>query len=257
MKSLLVLLVLVPLVGMAKSPFDGTWKTRKDSIQMTGKPDVFSLGNGMYECRSCAPAYQIKADGTDQPVPGHSYVDHEAVSVQGPMSVAFTDKKAGKVMSTQTMTVSADGGHLTTKWTSYVGEKPISGSQTEKRVAPAAAGAHAISGSWMLDSVAEVSDAALTTVLQSTDNGMRMVWNGQTTDARFDGKEYPTMGDAGKTMVSLKKISDYQMEETDRRLGKVTDVTLWTAAKDGKTLSAVDTDPQHGTKTSWVADRMP
>jgi hypothetical protein len=78
-----------------------------------------------------------------------------------------------------------------------------------------------------------------------------------TTDAKFDGKEYPTVGDLGKTMVTLKKVSDTQIEETDRRNGKVFDVISYTVAADGKSISVVDEDPAHGTKTTYVLDRLP
>ena len=257
MKRLIALALLVPSIVIAKSPFDGVWKTRLDSIQVTGKPDVFEIGNGMYDCKSCAPPYKIKADGTDQPVPEHDYLDHESVKVLGPSSVEFTDKKAGKVMSKATLTVSADGSKLVGKFTSYVGEKPFEGGGTEKRVGPAAPGAHAISGSWQQDSVSSMSDVASTFTMQSTPNGLKTMWNGQSTDAKFDGKGYETVGDPGKTMVALKKISDNQIEETDRRRGKVTDITVWTVAADGKTITFVDTDPLHGTKTTSVADKQP
>ena len=102
-----------------------------------------------------------------------------------------------------------------------------------------------------------MTDSGLTETLQSTPNGLKMTTNGQTTDAKFDGKEYPTVGDPGKTMVTLKKISDTQIEETDRRGGKVFDIVLWTVAAGGKSINLVDTDPVHGTKTTIIFDKQP
>ena len=257
MKKLIALALLIPAIAVAKTPFDGTWKTKLDSMQFSGKPDVFELSGGMYDCKSCVPAYKIKADGTDQPVADNGYRDHIAVKVLSPLSIETTGKKAGKVMFTGTMTVSTDGSRLAGKFTSNVGEKPVSGTYTEKRVGPAAAGAHAISGSWQQDKLANMSDVARNVTLQSTPNGLKMIWNGQTTDAKFDGKEYPTVGDPGKTMVTLKKISDTQIEETDRREGKVFDVIVYSVAADGKTISVVDTDPVHETKTTYILEKSP
>lgn len=257
MKRLFALTLLIPAIAIASSPFDGTWKTRVESIQVSGKPDVFEISNGMYDCKSCVPPYKIKADGTDQPVPEHAYLDHEAVKILSPSSIEFTDKLAGKVTSTLTVTVSPDGSKHTGTFTNYVGEKPISGEYTEKRVGPGAAGAHAISGSWRQDSFSDMSAAATTITLQSTPNGLKIIWNGQTTDAKFDGKEYPAVGDPGKTMVTLKKISDTQIEETDRRMSKIFDVIVWTVAADGKTINVVDTDPAHETKTTYIVDKQP
>ena len=204
----------------------------------------------------CVPSYKIKADGTFQPVPDNGYRDQIAVKVLSPTSVETTGKKAAKVMFKGTMTVSADGSQLAGKYTSYVGEKPVSGEYTEKREGPAAAGAHAISGSWQQDSMAKMSDTARSVTLQSTPNGLKMIWNGQTTDAKFDGKEYLTVGDPGKTMVTLKKLSDTQIEETDRREGKVFDVIVYSVAADGKTISVVDTDPVHETKTTYILEKQ-
>jgi hypothetical protein len=257
MNKLIALALLIPAIAFAKSPFDGVWKTRLDSMQFSGKPDVYEINNGVYDCKSCVPPYKIKADGADQPVPEHDYLDHQAVKVLGPASIEITNKQGTKVTSTLAMTLSADGSKYTGKFTSYVGEKPFSGEFTEKRVGAAPAGAHPISGSWMQDSLADMSDVARTVTLQSTSNGLKMVWNGQTTDAKFDGKEYPAVGDPGKTMVTLKKVSETQVEETDRRRGKVSDIIVWTVSADGKTINVADTDPQHGTKTTYIADKHP
>ena len=109
MKGLFALALLLPVMSLAKSPLDGTWMTNVKSVTTTGKPDVYDISNGMYSCSSCVPAYKIKADGSDQPVPGHDYLDHEAVKVVNATTVEFTDKKAGKVMQT----VSADGKSIT------------------------------------------------------------------------------------------------------------------------------------------------
>jgi hypothetical protein len=257
MKSLFALALLLPVAALAKSPLDGTWITNVKSITTTGKPDVYDLSNGMYSCSTCVPAYKIKADGSDQAVAGHDYMDHEAVKVVNATTVEFTDKKAGKVMQTSSMSVSADGSTLTGKFTVNVGEKPFTGGFTEKRVAAGAAGSHALSGSWQQGPMTDLSDAARTTKMQSTDNGMKVMWNGQTLDAKFDGKDYAWTNEPGNTMSSLKKVSDNQIEETDHRGGKLTDVTTFTVSADGKSITTVDNDMIHGTKTTAMLDKQP
>lgn len=256
MKRLIALTLFIPVLAIAQSAFDGTWKTRLDSVQVTGKPDVFVLSDGMYECKSCVPSYKIKADGMDQPVTDDGYRDHIAVKVTDPMSVELTGKKAGKTIFTGTVTVAADNSKLAGKFTAYVGEKPATFEYTETRTAPAASGAHAISGTWQQDKMSGMSDVASTVMLQSTPGGLKMMWNGQTTDAKFDGKEYLTAGDPGKTTVALKKVSDTQIEETDRREGKIFDVIVYKMSADGKSISVVDTDPVHETKTASVLEKV-
>jgi hypothetical protein len=83
-----------------------------------------------------------------------------------------------------------------------------------------------------------------------------MQWNGQTYDAKFDGKEYPITGDPGHTKVTLKKIDDNTVEETDHRMGKVTDEIRLSAAADGKTLTLTDKDVQHGQTSTVTFDKQ-
>ena len=210
----------------------------------------------MYTCSSCVPSFTVKADGTDQPTPVHNLRDHIAIKVINPTTVEYTEKKDGKITSVSRLTVSGDGNKITQVFTSYTTDKPLKGEVTEKRVAPAAAGAHAVSAAWMQDRMPEFSEAAKLVVLQSTDNGLKMTWYGRVTDAKFDGKEYATQNDPDHTLVTLKKLSDRKFEERDKREGEIYDIVLWTVSADGKTITNVDEDPRHGTKTSMAFDKQ-
>jgi hypothetical protein len=68
MKKLLFVLLLVPVLGWAQSPFDGTWKIDLAKAQFPKKPNEYLLKDGMYECKSCKPEIKIKADGQFQPL---------------------------------------------------------------------------------------------------------------------------------------------------------------------------------------------
>lgn len=257
MKRLLVLGTLTPVVALASSAFDGTWNTDLHTFKVTGKPDIYELSGGMYTCNSCAPVYKIKADGTDQAVPDTGFSDHVAVSIVDKSTVDITFKKAGKTLAKGVLTVSADGSMFTGKYTNYYGEKPVMGTITEKRVAAGPTGSHALSGSWLTDSVSDWSEVGRLMMLHSTDNGIRISWNGQTVDAKFDGKKYAWSNDPASTMSIFKKLSDTQIEELDYHKDKVTDDTIFTTAADGKSIAVVDTDPVHETKTSYTMDKQP
>jgi len=257
MKRLLALALLTPVIAFASTAFDGNWMTKVDSIKMTGKPDVYELSNGTFTCSSCVPSWKATADGTDQPIAGHAYVDHEVIKVIDKSSVEMIDKLAGKTMQDTVLTVSADGSKMTGKFTNNYGEKTATGSFTEKRKAAGPTGSHAISGTWMQDTVSDVSDAMRLTVIKTTDNGLQISWNGQMVDAKFDGKRYAWSNDPGKTMSTFKKISDTEITEVDHRMGKITDVITWTVAADGKTISQVDSDKLHDTKTSMTLEKQP
>jgi hypothetical protein len=91
---------------------------------------------------------------------------------------------------------------------------------------------------------------------QSTADGLNMADpNGESYDAKFDGKDYPVEGDPGHTMVSLKRISANPIEEVDKRDGKVVAINRMTVAKDGKSIHVDFTDKLHGTTTSFEMEK--
>jgi hypothetical protein len=256
MRILISALLLMPAAALASSAFDGTWKTRMDSMKITGKPDTFAIVDGTYTCSSCVPAVKIQADGVDHKVAGHDNYDSKAVKVVDPKTVEVTNKLAGKVIATNTITVSADGLTLSGKFTDYSGAKAATGAYTEKRVAAAAPGAHAISGSWQAEQMGEANDALRTVSYEMKGDHFIMHWNGQTYDAKFDGKEYPVTGDPTHTVVTLKRIDANTVEETDHRMGKITDEIRIAASKDGKTVEVTDKDPLHGQTTTFTLEKQ-
>ena len=126
-KMLCVVVWLLPVMLFAQSPFDGTWKTNLAESKLSQKPYVFSVNNGMYDCESCAPKINVKADGQDQSVTGQPY-DTIAVQVTDANTIHVTTKKAGKPVSDSTRTASPDAKTLTVSGTNY----PADGSQPFK-----------------------------------------------------------------------------------------------------------------------------
>ena len=258
MKKLTLALVLLASATLfAQTPFDGTWMTKLDSAKWPTKPDKYSLKDNMYECLTCVPKVAVKADGTDQKVTGHPYYDTIAVNVVNASSVEIIQKKDGKVMGTSKRTVSADGKTLNDKWTDTTGTQPVTGEVIATRVSPSPAGAHVVSGSWRMEKVSGISSNGLTVTYQGTADGMKMSdQNGNSYDAKFDSKDYPINGDPGHTMVSLKRIGDRAIEETDKRDGKVVGLYRMTVSSDGKSIAAEYTDKEHGTKTTFTMEKQ-
>jgi len=82
-----------------------------------------------------------------------------------------------------------------------------------------------------------------TTKLETLSDGIREVVDrvnadGTTTHwdftAKFDGKDYPVMGDPDRDMASVKKLDDYTLEVVNKKAGKVTTSMKLVVAKDGK-----------------------
>jgi hypothetical protein len=70
MRKATFLLAVIGLAGSlwAASPFDGTWKVDLNSAQFPEKPQIVVLQNGTFQCSTCDPKINVKADGSDQPV---------------------------------------------------------------------------------------------------------------------------------------------------------------------------------------------
>lgn len=261
MKKMLLLLFFVPMLAMAQSsPFDGTWKVDMKKAQLPKKPEVFLLQNGMYSCKTCVPAYEVKADGSDQKVAGNPYFDTLAVKVIDDHNVEITTKKDGKAAGESKNAVSSDGDMLTVSW-KYSGNPeggPISGKDVYKRVgAKAPAGANLISGSWRDEKTEDMPDSAITFTFKSAgDEYTYSTPTGQSYTAKLGGGEAPYKGDPGTTSVSLKKINDRTIQETDMRDGKVISVALITVSADGKKMMIDVTDKLHGTTSRFVADKQ-
>ena len=141
--------LLLPRLAFAQSPFDGTWKVDMNKVDFPKKPDVYLLQNGMYECKTCVPPVNVKADGEDQKVTGHPYYDSVAIKVINDHEIEETDKKDGKVVATSKTTVSPDGKTATFEFTdsSNTNAAPVTGKGEATRVAKGPAGSNAISGS--------------------------------------------------------------------------------------------------------------
>ncbi len=256
-KFVMSALLLAPAAALAGSAFDGTWKLRVGSIQVTGKPDVWVITEGTYSCSSCNPPVdKLPADGTFHKLSGHAYYDELQVRVVDARTVEISQRQNGKTVGTGTMQVSADGKSFTNKFTSFQGAQPMTGTFSEKRVAAGPPGSHALSGSWLQDQMSDANDALRTVDYAMTADAFSMRANGQSYSAKFDGKQYPVTGDPGNTQVVLKKINARTVEEIDYRQGKVVDEIQIAAAEDGKTVMVADKDVAHGQTTTMILDKQ-
>ena len=248
--------LLASSAGFTQSPFEGTWKIDMNKLTLPQKPDVFLLQNGMYSCKSCTPAYTVKADGADQPVSDQPYFDTAAIKVVNDHEIQETDKKAGKTVATSDIVVSADGKSATATFTDSSatnGGAPVKGKGIYTLVGKGPPGAHAVSGSWRRSNLESLSENAILWTYKVSGNKLTMTNpTGQSYTARFNGPDAPMKGDPGITSVSVKKIGN-TFEETDKRDGKVIGVFRVTVAADGKTAKASYTDTLQKRTTQFDA----
>jgi hypothetical protein len=248
-------LIFIPGAALAAGAFDGTWKENLKSLRSSTKPYVYVVDGGNFTCSTCGPAYTVKADGTDQKVSGHSY-DTSAVTVT-PTTVVVRTKIKGKDAGSVKLTASSDGNGLDVEQTQFGGTEPVIVKAHMRRSGAATAGANPVSGTWQLDKVASISDVGITQTFSITDDGFTESSNGQSYDAKFDGKMYPIVGDPDHTMVKLKKIGPSEVVESDYIHGRLVEVVHFTVSADGKTLRVVDSHPLTGRVSRFVMDRQP
>jgi GH15 family glucan-1,4-alpha-glucosidase len=252
-----VLLLLVPASLFGQSPFDGTWRTNMEQAKFSPKPIVFSLNNGVYDCSSCSPKIHVKADGQDQSVTGQAY-DTISVREVDAKSIELTTKKNGKTVSEQTRTVSDDGNTLTVKTTFHPenSDQTVTPEVTAARVGKAPAGANGTSGSWRTSKVKESENGLTTTYKLSGDELSMSTPTGESYTAKLDGKDYPYKGVYAYDSVSLKRVSERTIEETDKRGGKIIEVLKISVAPDGKKMTVVVTSRLTGRVSTYVAEKQ-
>ena len=240
--------------AMAASPLDGTWKADFKSAKLPTKPDDYLLQDGTFTCRSCAPELKVAADGAWHKVTGHPYYDETMVKVVDAHTVKMANRKGGKLMSEQTMRVSADGKTLSLDGTDHSADVPVSSKGTDSLIAKGPTGSHAISGRWKQATVEAVSDSGLIYTYKTTgDMLMLSTPAGYAYSAKWGGPAVPVKGDKANTMAAVRKTGANSFVETDSRGGKTVSVMTTTVSADGKTQTVVVDDKEHGTTMSYKA----
>lgn len=265
MKNLVLAILgifVIPYTAFAQSPFDGAWKMDVRSMQfITQKPDVILLQDGIYECKSCAPAIRVRADGRDHPVKVEvsSYVDTINIKIVDSRTIEEVDKWKGKTVAVERSKVSPDGQNLTVKMVYVDASKgnPVTGEEEEKRVVAGPAGSHAVSGTWQVLKFAHVSANELTSKFELRGNQLHFSSPaGLSYTAKLDGPEAPYYGDPEYSSVSLRRLSVNEIEETYRKGRKIVAVARVSISGDGRTMSIVYEDKVNGTSHHILAHKQ-
>jgi len=255
----LIMSLVIPVLASAQSPFDGVWRINLDESQSSTKPDVYLLQDGTYRCSTCDPPLEIPADGRDHKIRGEACYDTVSLKVLDARTTEETDKRNGKAVGTTRMTVSSDGNTATVEWTESCNAQGdvVAGKDIMARVARAPTGAHAVSGSWRITKRLNRSENALVVTLKLEGNTFSFADPaGQGYTAKLDGTETPFKGDLGGTIVSVKRIDENTVEETDKRDGKIVEVTRFAVSADGKTMTVSMENKVNDTTRQFLAHKQ-
>ena len=251
---LLLALCLIPSHARSQSPFDGTWiiDTGKNENLASEKPRVLSVADGVFRDGD----RQLKADGSDQKVPATGYWDTVSVRIVDDRTVEITSKKAGKPMYTETDTVSADGTTLTKVMKDTTEAEAVTFESDFRRVAPAPAGAHAVSGSWQVFKQSRSENSTIIKYKCTSQGFTAETPLGEKLKAKFDGKLYEMEDDPGHTMVSVKLINAYTVEQTNVSDGKIAFIVTLEVTPDGKSIHATSRSKEGGNVKTWTLHKQ-
>jgi hypothetical protein len=243
-----LLLTLSALSATAQGSFNGTWKLEISSPPIPANPYVWLLRDGVYQCMSCAPPIDVKADGHDQPVTGQPY-DTISVRVVDSRTVVEIEKTNGHVVSDETFAVSSDGDTATDEFANW--------KVTMNRVSKGPSGSHALSGSWRPVRMESVSDKGLLVTYKLQGDTLSMSRpSGQSYTATLGGSDAPYNGDPGINGVSVRRAGPRSIEETDMLDGKVLGVEHMTVAPDGQSMIVVLKNAQGRTTGQFTAKKQ-
>jgi hypothetical protein len=235
--------------AMPQSPFNGVWKVDLAESQRSTRTYAYLLQDNTYRCATCDPPLDIRADGRDQKITGEPCYDTVNLKVVDDWTTLETDKRNGKTVGTSRMTVSSDGSSATFEWTESCNANGdvVSGKDILSRITKGPRGAHTVSGSWQISKRVNRSENALVVTLKLEDDTFSFADPaGQGYAARLDGTETPFKGSLSNTMVSVKRIDENTIEESDKQDGKVVEVTRFTLSTDGKTMTVSMEDKVKG-----------
>ncbi|WP_052149094.1 hypothetical protein [Sphingomonas sp. Ant20] len=257
--AVMLAMALATTPALAKGVFDGTWKGDVKASKPAEKPSIILLQAGTFSCTTCKPALKFPADGTFHPIVGNPYYDEASVAVVDATTVKRAFRKSGKTVAEATVTLAADGQSSSSAFVDRTAPSgvEVTGTTVNARVAPAPAGAHALSGAWRETTDTQVSDTGL--VFTFAQDGKTMAFStptGISYAATIDGPPATVTGDPGWTKVALKQTGPTTLFETDYEGDTPIGTYSMSLSPDGTTMTTAVNDLKHGKTSTMVAHRQ-
>jgi hypothetical protein len=252
--SLALVVLLAGTMWAADDPFLGKWKLNMEKSKFSGEQTkIEDLGGNKYKWTSGNVTNTFTTDGTDQPTQFGRTV---AITPVDANNWKMVIKKDGKVLSSMTHTISADGRTQTIKGTGY---KPDGTTDDFTAVLKRIGSGSSLAGTW--ESTDVKSSSPDEWEIQAYE-GEGLTFNTpaykDTLSMKFDGKDYEEKGPtvaAGSTS-SGKRVDPRTLELTDKIKGQVMDHTKFEVSPDGKTLTLTVHETGQANALTVVYDKM-
>jgi hypothetical protein len=239
LKRALLFLFVACLVAAAlpasNDPFIGEWKLNPSKSKLIDEMKVESAGGNKYAFDFGGDKPEtIAVDGTDQPGLAGTTL---SVTVEGPEAWKVVRKKDGRMLLTANWTLSKDGNTLTDDYTEF---GPDGKGSTVNFVYKRTAGTSGFAGSW--ESSSQTINFEIVMKVQPYEgDGLSISSSseGQTTNVKFDGKDYPQAGPNVRngSTSSARRMNLHTVEITNKVEGKMTSTRQIELSSDLKTLT--------------------
>jgi len=223
-------------LAAADAPYAGKWKMNSAKSDFGSITVAFAqLPSGEMQFTVDGQSYKFKVDGKDYPDPFGQTSAWTAIDATSWKSV---NKLNGKVVSTDTLKLSADGKSLSVETT---GTKPNGDKMDDKTTYARVAGTEGLAGKWKTRNFSS-SGPDVFELITTAGNGLtyKSATENMSCEAKLDGKDYPCTGPTvppGWT-VAYSKTSAGDLEATLKHDGKPMYKYTYKVSADGKSMVA-------------------
>lgn len=206
-------------------PFVGQWKL----VKLTDQMSVTKLGANTYAFDFGGGAETIVVDGSFQPGSAGTTL---SVAADGP-NWKVVRKKGGRTIVTAVWTLSEDGKSLKDNFTAFGQDGSPS---NVKYVYERRAAGSGFAGTWVSETAA-LNSVIMLQVRPYGNGGLSFIFpsQGQTVNAKFDGKDYPDAG--GASLSSARRLNTRTVEIIRKSNGKISSTRQVELSPDLNTLT--------------------
>jgi hypothetical protein len=238
----------------ADAPYAGKWKMNVAKSNFGDTTVTYEqMSGGEIKTTADGQSYTFKTDGTDTMTPWGVTVAWKAIDGN---TWEMTEKTNGKVSSTSTAKLSADGKMLSVDSKRV---KADGGTADESMTFQRVSGGPGLAGKWKTKNLKTSSPETMNLTPNGVDGlTISMANEGGICDAKFDGKDYPAKGmmwPPGWTCVIAKTGAD-GFDVTWKKDGKDMYKSTLTASAGGKVLTEIGSAAGVNEKVKIVYDKQ-
>src|ERR1039457_5345665 len=253
-KMFLGFIVATATLAAADLPYAGKWKMNPARSDFGESTVTYSqLPSGEMQSTADGQSYKFKLDGKEYPDPFGNTAAWKSIDAS---TWKTTWKLKGKILTVDTVKLSADGQNLTVN---SKGSKPNGESIDDTAVLQRVSGGPGLAGQWKTKNLKSTSPNVLELAPSGADGLVYRVLDlNMTCDARLDGKYYPCSGPtlgSGWTLAWLKtgpRLLEWSVQMNGKPMYKGT----FPVSADGKTLTENGGAPGTNEKIKVVYDRQ-